>query len=67
MTEQSNQVFESIPTIDTIFDLKSGARAKLVDRSDTMVIIEVERYRSDWIDWSEVKPRIAIPLPDYPR
>jgi len=24
-----------------------------------MVIVEVEAYRSDWIEWSEVKARIA--------
>jgi len=24
-----------------------------------MVIIEVDKYRSDWIEWSEVKARIA--------
>jgi hypothetical protein len=48
-----------IPPIQTVFDLKSGVRAKLVDRSGSMVIIEVEKRRSDWIEWSEVKPRIA--------
>ena len=41
------------------FDRKSGARAQLVDRSGSMVIVEVEEYRSDWIEWSEVKARIA--------
>jgi hypothetical protein len=48
-----------IPPITSVFDLKSGARAKLVDRSGSMVIIEVEHYRSDWIEWREVKDRIA--------
>ena len=47
-----------IPPIQTIFDLKSGVRARLVDRSGSMVIIEVEKRRSNWIEWSEVKPRI---------
>jgi hypothetical protein len=50
---------EAIPPIGSSFDLKSGARAKLSDRSGSMVIIEVEKYRSDWIEWSEVKARIA--------
>jgi hypothetical protein len=48
-----------IPPIQTVFDLKSGVRAKLVDRSGSMVIIEVEKRRSDWIEWSEVDARIA--------
>jgi hypothetical protein len=48
-----------IPPIQTVFDLKSGARARLIDRSGSMVIIEVEKSRSDWIEWSEVKPRIV--------
>ncbi|HWN58261.1 MAG TPA: hypothetical protein VNO74_09185 [Methylomirabilota bacterium] len=48
-----------IPPIQTVFDLKSGARARLVDRSGSMVIIEVEKSRSDWIERSEVKPRIC--------
>ena len=47
-----------IPPIQTIFNLKSGVRARLVDRSGSMVIIEVEKRRSNWIEWSEVKPRI---------
>ena len=50
---------EDIPPIKSVFDLKSGVRAKLVDRSGLMVIIEVQDYRSDWIEWSEVKARIA--------
>ena len=45
--------------IESVFDLKSGLRAKLVDRSGSMVIIEIDKYRSDWIEWSEVKARIA--------
>jgi hypothetical protein len=48
-----------IPPITSVFDLKSGVRAKLVDRSGSMVIVEVEHYRSDWIEWREVKARIA--------
>ena len=50
---------EDIPPIKSVFDLKSGVRAKLVDRSGLMVIVEVRDYRSDWIEWSEVKARIA--------
>jgi hypothetical protein len=50
---------DDIPPLYSVFDLKSGARAKLVDRSGSMVMIEVEKYRSDWIEWSEVKARIA--------
>ena len=52
-------VGEDIPPIKSVFDLKSGVRAKLADRSGSMVIIEVEHYRSDWIEWSEVKAWIA--------
>ena len=48
-----------IPPITSVFDLKSGVRAKLVDRSGSMVIIEVEHHRSDWIEWREIKERIA--------
>ncbi len=48
-----------IPPITSVFDLKSGVRAKLVDRSGSMVIVEVEHYRSDWIEWREIKERIA--------
>jgi hypothetical protein len=48
-----------IPPVKTVFDLKSGVRATLVDRSGSMVIVEVEGYRSGWIEWSEVKARIA--------
>jgi hypothetical protein len=47
------------PPVESVFDLKSGVRAKLVDRSGSMVIVEVIEYRSDWIEWSEVKVRIA--------
>ena len=54
------QVVEDIPPIKSVFDLKSGVRAKLVDRSGSMVIVEVQEYRSDWIEWSEVKRRIAV-------
>ena len=52
-------VGEDIPPIKSVFELKSGARAKLVDRSGSMVIVEVEEHRSDWIEWNEVKARIA--------
>jgi len=52
-------VGNDIPPIKSVFDLISGVRAKLVDRSGSMVIVEVEDYRSDWIEWSEVKARIA--------
>jgi len=52
-------VGEDIPPVKSVFDLKSGVRAKLVDRSGSMVIVEVQEYRSDWIEWSEVKARIA--------
>jgi hypothetical protein len=36
-------VGEDIPPVKSVFDLKSGVRAKLVDRSGSMVIFEVER------------------------
>jgi hypothetical protein len=52
-------VGEDIPPVESVFDLKSGVRAKLVDRSGSMVIVEVQECRSDWIEWSEVKARIA--------
>jgi hypothetical protein len=54
------QVFEQdIPPVESVFRLKSGARARLVDRSGSMVIVQVQEYRSDWIEWSEVEARIA--------
>jgi len=53
-------VGDDIPPIESFFDLKSGVRAKLADRSGSMVIVEVEHYRSDWIEWREVKDRIAV-------
>jgi len=52
-------VGDDIPPIKSVFRLKSGVRAKLADRSGSMVIVEVEDYRSDWIEWREVKARIA--------
>jgi hypothetical protein len=52
-------VGNDIPPVESVFDLKSGVRAKLVDRSGSMVIVEVKEYRSDWIEWSEVKATIA--------
>jgi hypothetical protein len=52
-------VGEDIPPIKSVFELKSGVQAKLVDRSGSMVIVEVQDYRSDWIEWREVKARIA--------
>ena len=36
-------VGEDIPPVKSVFELKSGARARLVDRSGSMVIVEVER------------------------
>ena len=57
--QKSEFVGDDIPTIESVFDLKSGARARLVDRSGSMVIIEIDKYRSDWIEWSEIKARIA--------
>ena len=51
-------VGQDIPPIRTVFYLKSGAQARLVDRSGSMVIVEIEKRRSDWIEWSEVKARI---------
>ena len=58
-TEKTEIVGDDIPPVKSVFDLKSGARAKLIDRSGSMVIVEVEEYRSDWIEWSDVKARIA--------
>ena len=52
-------VGNDIPPVESVFDLKSGVRAKLIDRSGSMVIVEVQECRSDWIEWSEVKTRIA--------
>ena len=57
--DKTRIVGEDIPPVTSVFDLKSGVRAKLVDRSGSMVIIEVEHHRSDWIEWREVKARIA--------
>jgi len=59
LTGKMRIVGEDIPPVQSVFELKSGARARLVDRSGSMVIVEVEDYRSDWIEWSEVKARIA--------
>jgi hypothetical protein len=59
LAEKMQIVGDDIPPVKSVFDLKSGARAKLADRSGSMVIVEVEEYRSDWIEWSEVKARIA--------
>ena len=59
LAEKMQIVGEDIPPIRSVFELKSGARAKLVDRSGSMVIVEVEDYRSDWLEWSEVKARIV--------
>ena len=52
-------VGDDIPPIKSVFRLKSGLRAKLAERRGSMVIVEVEDYRSDWIEWREVKARIA--------
>jgi hypothetical protein len=57
--ENTQVVGEDIPPIESVFDLKSGVRAKLVDRSGSMVIVEVHEYRSGWLEWSEVKGRIV--------
>jgi hypothetical protein len=59
LAEKMRIVGEDIPPIKSVFNLMSGARARLVDRSGSMVIVEVEDHRSDWIEWSEVKARIA--------
>jgi hypothetical protein len=58
-TARTHVIGDDIPTLESVFHLKSEARAKLVDRSGSMMIIEIDRYRSDWIEWSEVKVRIA--------
>jgi hypothetical protein len=57
---QIQYVGEDIPAIDTVLYLKSGARARLADRSGSTVIVEVEKHCSDWIEWSEVKARIVF-------
>jgi hypothetical protein len=57
--EKTRIVGDDIPPITSVFDLKSGVRAKLVDRRGSMVIVEVEHHRSDWIEWREIKERIA--------
>ena len=62
LVEKMRVVGEDIPPVQSVFELKSGARARLVDRSGSMVIVEVQDYRSDWIEWSEVKARIAESL-----
>jgi hypothetical protein len=54
-------VGQDIPPVESVFDLKSGVRAKLVNRSGSMVIVEIDKHRSDWIKWSEVKARMARP------
>ena len=50
---------EDIPAIDSVFYLKSGVRARLLHRNGSMVIVEVDKHDSDWIEWSEVKARMA--------
>ena len=59
LAEKMQTIADDIPPIKSAFNLESGARAKLVDRSGSMVIVEVEERRSDWIEWREVKARIA--------
>lgn len=61
LTDAANSqvVGNDIPPLESFFDLKSGVRAKLVDRSGSMVIIQVQEYRSDWIEWREVKARVV--------
>ena len=56
--EKTQIVDEDVPPVQSVSDLRSGARANLVDRSGSMVIVEVEKYRSDWIEWSEVKATV---------
>ena len=56
-TTELQFVGQDTPPIQTVFYLKSGARAKLVDRSGSTVIVEIEKRRSDWIEWREVKAR----------
>ena len=41
--EKTQSVGDEIPTIESVFDLKSGVRAELVDRSGSMVIIEIDK------------------------
>jgi hypothetical protein len=41
--EKTQIVDEDVPPVQSVFDLKSGARAKLVDRSGSVVIVEVEK------------------------
>src|SRR5580700_5968292 len=50
---------EDIPPIKSVFDLKSGVRAKLVDRSGLMVIVEVQRLplRLDRVERGQGKDR----------
>ena len=52
-------VGQDIPAIHTVFNLKTGARAKLIDRGGSMVIVGVEKRPSDCVEWSGVKDRIA--------
>ena len=52
-------VDQDIPPIGSVLLLRSGVRAMLVDRSGSMVMVEIEKRRSDWIEWSEVKARIG--------
>ena len=59
LAEKMQIVADDIPPVKSVFDLKSGVRAQLLDRSGSMVIVEIEGYHSDWIEWSEVKARIA--------
>ncbi len=57
--EKTQIVEDDIPPVESVFDLKSGARAKLVYRGGSMVIVEVEKYHSEWIEWGDLKARIA--------
>jgi hypothetical protein len=59
LLDKTRIVSDEIPPVESVFEFKSGARAKLIDRHGSMVIVEVQEYRSDWIEWSEVKARIA--------
>ena len=57
--EKTQIVDEDVPPVQSVFDLKSGARAKLVDRSGSMVIVEVEKIplRLDRMERGQGKDR----------
>jgi len=45
------------PPFKSVFELKAGARGKLVDRSGSMVIVEKSKSPLDWIEWSQRSKR----------